>query len=53
MLLLWLEGRGYFNSSKIPYINYIKNGFFTVDAMLTPKGTVWLTKILKAEYNLD
>ena len=48
-----------------PYQQYVERGYFVrkpngkhngevkYRTMLTPKGTVWLTKILKAEYNLD
>jgi len=29
------------------------NGEVRYTTLLTPKGTVWLTKMLKAEYDLD
>jgi len=48
-----------------PYQRYVERGYFVrkpngkhngevrYTTLLTPKGTVWLTKMLKAEYDLD
>lgn len=64
-LFAWLKARGYVMMNTAPYQQYVERGYFVrkpngkhngevkYRTMLTPKGTVWLTKILKAEYNLD
>ena len=65
-LFAWLKARGFIMMNTAPYQQYVSRGYFVrkpsskkirgevrYTTMLTPKGTVWLTKILKAEYNLD
>jgi phage antirepressor YoqD-like protein len=62
----WLKARGFLMMNTEPYQQYVERGYFVrkpsdkringevkYTTMLTPKGTVWLTKILRAEYNLD
>lgn len=62
----WLKARGFLMMSNEPYQAYVARGYFVrkptekrihgevkYTTMLTAKGTVWLTKILRAEYNLD
>lgn len=65
-LFAWLKARGFLMMNTEPYQQYVERGYFVrkpsdkringevkYTTMLTPKGTVWLTKILRAEYNLD
>jgi len=64
-LFSWLKGRGYLMMNTAPYQQYVERGYFVrkpyekkvqgevkYRTMLTPKGTVWLTKILKAEFEI-
>lgn len=65
-LFSWLKGRGFLMMNTAPYQQYVERGYFVrkpsnkkingevrYTTMLTPKGTVWLTKMLKAEFDLD
>jgi len=65
-LFAWLKARNFIMMNTAPYQNYVTRGYFVrkpskkkingevrYTTMLTPKGTVWLTKMLKAEYDLD
>jgi len=64
-LFAWLKGRGFIMMNTEPYQQYIARGYFVrkpngkhngevrYTTLLTPKGTIWLTKMLKAEYDLD
>ena len=65
-LFSWLKGRGFLMINTAPYQQYVERGYFVrkpsnkrihgevrYTTLLTPKGTVWLTKMLKAEYDLD
>ena len=65
-LFTWLRGRGFIMMNTAPYQAYVNRGYFVrkpsstkingkvrYTTMLTPKGTIWLTKILKAEFDLD
>lgn len=64
-LFAWLKGRGFIMMNTEPYQQYVERGYFVrkpngsfkgevrYTTLLTPKGTVWLTKMLKAEYDLD
>lgn len=53
MVSIWLKGRGFIDMDGNSHKPYIDDGYFTQETLLTPKGTVWLTKMLKAEYDLD
>ena len=59
----WLKAKKILMSSTEPYQTYVERGYFVrkpskekingefkYKTMLTPKGTVWLTKLIKAEY---
>ena len=65
-MYVWLKGRGFLQLNNEPYQQYVQRGYFKrkpydeeyagevkYKTVLTPKGTVWLTKMLKAEYDLD
>lgn len=65
-LFAWLKGRGFLMMNTEPYQQYVERGYFVrkpyekrvngevkYRTMLTPKGTVWLAKILKAEYEIE
>lgn len=65
-LFTWLRGRGFLMVNTAPYQKYVERGYFVrkpsnkkingevrYTTLLTPKGTIWLTKMLKAEYDLD
>lgn len=65
-LFAWLKARGFLMMDTTPYQPYVERGYFVrkpyqekvngevrYKTMLTPKGTVWLAKILKAEYNIE
>jgi len=64
-LFAWLKGRGFIMINTEPYQQYVERGYFVrkpngkhngevrYTTLLTPKGTIWLTKMLKAEYDLD
>jgi len=65
-LFTWLRGRGFLALDTSPYQQYVNRGYFVrkpskhkhggevrYTTLLTPKGTIWLTKMLKAEYDLD
>jgi anti-repressor protein len=64
-LFTWLRGRGFIMLNTAPYQSYVNRGYFVrkpngkyggkirYTTMLTPKGTIWLTKMLKAEFDLD
>ena len=64
-LFSWLKGRGFIMINTEPYQQYVERGYFVrkpngkhngevrYTTLLTPKGTVWLTRMLKAEYDLD
>lgn len=65
-LFTWLRGRGYLMINTEPFQVFVKRGYFVrkpsekkingevrYTTMLTPRGTIWLTKMLKAEYELD
>lgn len=64
-LFSWLKGRGFLMMDTSPYQRYVERGYFVrkpngsfkgevrYRTLLTPKGTVWLTRMLKAEYDLD
>ena len=62
----WLKGRGFLQLNNEPYQQYVQRGYFKrkpydeqyggevkYKTVLTPKGTIWLTRMLKAEYDLD
>jgi len=62
----WLKGRGFLQLNNEPYQQYVERGYFKrkpydeqyggevkYKTVLTPKGTVWVAKMLKAEYDLD
>jgi phage antirepressor YoqD-like protein len=62
----WLKARGFVTMDRKPYQPYVERGYFVrrpskekingeyrYTTYLTPKGTVWLTKILKAEFEID
>ena len=64
-LFSWLKARGFLMMNTEPYQQYVERGYFVrkpsdkrvngevkYTTMLTPRGTVWLTKMLKAEYDL-
>ena len=65
-LFSWLKARNYIMMNTEPYQQYMQRGYFVrkptdkriggevrYTTLLTPKGTVWLTKLLKAEFELD
>jgi anti-repressor protein len=64
-LFSWLKARGFLMMNTAPYQQYVERGYFVrkpngthngevrYRTMLTPKGTIWLTKMLKAEFDLD
>ncbi len=65
-LFTWLRGRGFLMDNTAPYQPYVDRGYFVrrpsnkrihgetrYTTLLTPRGTVWLTKMLKAEFDLD
>ena len=62
----WLKGRGFLTMDRKPYQPYVERGYFVrrpskekingeyrYTTYLTAKGTVWLAKILRAEFELD
>lgn len=64
-LFAWLKARNFVMMNTEPYQQYVERGYFVrkpsskpingetrYTTMLTPRGTVWLTKILKAEYEI-
>jgi len=65
-LFSWLKGCGFIMMNTEPYQPYVERGYFVrkpskkkingevrYTTMLTPKGSVWLTKLLKTEFELD
>lgn len=65
-LFSWLKARNFIMMNTEPYQQYIARGYFVrkpsdkringevkYTTMLTARGTVWLTKMLKAEFELD
>ena len=65
-LFAWLKARGFLMMNTEPYQPYVERGYFVrkpsdkrvngevkYTTMLTAKGSVWLTKMLRAEYNLE
>ncbi len=65
-LFSWLKARNFVMMNTAPYQPYVERGYFVrkpsekkingevrYTTMLTPKGTVWLTKLLKAEFEID
>jgi phage antirepressor YoqD-like protein len=65
-LFSWLKARNFLMMNTAPYQSYVERGYFVrkpsnkringetkYTTMLTPKGTIWLTKMLKAEFELD
>jgi phage antirepressor YoqD-like protein len=65
-LFNWLRARNFIMMNTEPYQTYVERGYFVrkpsdkkingevrYTTMLTPRGTVWLTKMLKAEYELE
>jgi anti-repressor protein len=64
-LFKWLKARGFLMDNTAPYQPYVERGYlvrkpskekingeYRYTTYLTPKGTVWLTRILKAEYEI-
>jgi len=63
-LFSWLKARNYIMMNTEPYQQYVERGYFVrkpngkhngevrYTTMLTPRGTVWLTKILNDEFVL-
>jgi len=62
----WLKNRGFLTMHRKPYQQYVDRGYFVMKpsikringryrytTYLTPKGTVWLAGIIKAEYRLE
>lgn len=62
----WLKGRGFLTMDRRPYQPYVERGYFVrrpsaekingeyrYTTYLTAKGTVWLAKILRAEFELQ
>ena len=62
----WLKARGYLMDNRKPYQPYVNRGYFVerpteekyggkvrYTTLLTPKGTAWLTRLIKADYELD
>lgn len=65
-LFAWLKARGFLMMNTQPYQPYVERGYFVrkpsdtlvngevkYTTMLTAKGSVWLTKMLRAEFNLE
>lgn len=65
-LFSWLKARNFLMMNTAPYQQYVERGYFVrkpsnkkingevrYTTLLTPKGTIWLTKMLKAEFDLD
>ena len=65
-LFAWLKARGFLMMNTEPYQPYVERGYFVrkpsdkrvngevkYTTMLTAKGSVWLTKMLRAEFNLE
>ena len=65
-LFNWLKARNFVMMNTEPYQQYVERGYFVRNpsenkingkvrytTMLTPKGTAWLTKLLKAEFELE
>jgi len=65
-LIKFCKARGYLRDNTEPYQPFVNRGYFVrkpskekingevrYTTFLTPRGTVWLTKIIKAEFELD
>lgn len=65
-LYKWLKGRGFLQQNNQPYQQYVARGYFVMKpyeekikgevrykTMITPRGTVWLSKMLHAEFELE
>lgn len=65
-LFAWLKARNFLMMNTEPYQQYVTRGYFVrkpsnkrvngevkYTTMLTPKGTIWLTKMLNAEFDLN
>lgn len=65
-LFKWLKGRGFLMDNTAPYQPYVERGYFTrkpskekingkyrYTTYVTPKGTTWVAKMIRAEFNLD
>lgn len=65
-IFAWLKGRGFLMMDTTPYQQYVARGYFVrkpfddlfggevrYKTFLTPKGTVWLAKMLKAEFEIE
>jgi len=64
-LFKWLKARGFLMMSTAPYQPYVDRGYFVrkpskekhngeyrYTTYLTPKGTVWLARLIRADYDL-
>ncbi len=62
----WLKGRGFLGINNEPYQRYVERGYFKrkpyeekyggeikYKTVLTPRGTVWLSKIIRAEFECE
>ena len=65
-LFAWLKGRGFLMGNTSPYQQYVERGYFVrkpteekhggktrYQTFLTPKGSVWLSRMLHAEFGED
>ena len=65
-MYIYLRGRGFLMLNNEPYQQYVERGYMKrkpydeayggevkYKTVLTPRGTVWLAKIIRAEYDLD
>lgn len=65
-MFAWLKGRGFLMMNTEPYQQYVERGYFVrkpyekkvngetrYRTMLTPKGTIWLAKMLRAEFEIE
>jgi len=63
-LFKWLKQKGYLQRNRRPHRDYVERGYFVekpsdeefggkvrYTTMLTPKGTIWLTRVIKEKYN--
>ena len=62
----WLKGRGFLMMNNEPFQRYVERGYMKrkpydekyggeirYKTVLTPRGTVWLAKIIRAEFEID
>jgi len=65
-LFVWLIARAYLDINGSPYCKYVERGYFVsrpyaennhnrvkYPTLLAPKGTLWLAKIVRAEFELE